>query len=216
MADAQTGTIVGTTSAYPEGFVPYSTLNGGSWEDETAGVFEFPGFMLLKEEVTNSLEGVPFMIVGVTYRPGIPRPGAKGEDPTPTAYVSIEARIGPRDLLTRKRVDLNSLPFDPDDHIVFNDGSTGVRRQITKTLAAMGWIKLSGERIIDSGKMGECSYDQPPTEWADVHFGEIRFDETGGGIYQAPIRLKCPRGLRLSDYENEFTNGQQATTRYIA
>jgi hypothetical protein len=191
-------------------FETYSPLNMQTWDEANVDAIEFPGFDLLTDERTDALERVPFLVVGATFRPGITTPEGRA-----MAYVSVEALIAPATLIRRNGVDPESLPFTPESHVVFNDGSTGVYRQIVNALEGIGYIKLgeSGER--GNAPKGQSTFDQPPGEWADVRFGELRFDEEGRGIYYAPIRIRAPRGLRLSKYANPFGAGE-STSRYIA
>lgn len=203
----KTAEIVGTPSVE---FEAYSPLNMQTWDEANVGALEFPGFDLLTDERTDALEGVPFLVVGATFRPGIVTPDGRS-----MAYVSVEALVAPANLIRSRGIDPESLPFRPESHIVFNDGSTGVYRQVTNALEGIGYIKLgeAGER--SNARKGESTFDQPPAEWADVRFGEIRFDEEGRGIYYAPIRIRAPRGLRLSTYDNPYGTGK-STSRYIA
>lgn len=113
--------------------------------------------------------------------------------------------------------ELSDLPFDPDGHVIYNDGSTGIYRQIVQYLAAKGYVSLvkEGETVVTNGRLGETTLDLPPGDWADIHAGHMRFDETGFGLYSVHVRLMCPRGLRLSEYTNEF-NPDGSKTRYLA
>jgi hypothetical protein len=191
-------------------FQPYSPLNMQTWDEANESAIEFPGYDLLTDERADKLQDVPFLIVGATFRPGITSTEGRS-----MAYVSVECMVAPAPLITRRGIDPNTLPFGPESHVVFNDGSTGVYRQIVAALEGIGYIKLGDNGSRENAPKGESIFDQPPGEWADVRFGDLRFDEEGRGVYYAPIRLRAPRGLRLSTYENEFTTGQ-ATTRYIA
>jgi hypothetical protein len=191
---------------------------GEDWETLVGTADEIIGYDLARDETADDLVGVPFLITAVTFRPGVLREQVR------QAYVSCEVRISPRlDLrminsrregshLTRV-ADLDSLTFEPDAHVVFNDGSTGVYRQIVKYLAAKAFIALKTP-VIEVGSYGETSFDGPPSEWANVNTGESQFDADGWMGYNSAIRLYCPRGLRLSTYENDYT--QTGKTRYIA
>lgn len=192
-------------------FQPYSPLNMQTWAEANESAIEFPGYDLLTDDRTDKLENVPFLIVGATFRPGITTTDGRG-----MAYVSVECMVAPAHLITKRGIDPSTLPFAPESHVVFNDGSTGVYRQVVNALEGIGYIKLDENNgVRENAPKGESIFDQPPGEWADVRVGDFRLDEEGRGIYAAPIRIRAPRGLRLSTYENEFTTGQ-ATTRYIA
>ena len=190
---------------------------GEDWGNLITEADEIVGYDLARDETADDLVGVPFLITGVVFRPGVLRGTER------SAYVSCECRIAPRldlRLINTRREssrlgkvpDLEQLTFEPDAHVVFNDGSTGVYRQIVKYLAMKGFITLS-DPIVEAGSYGESSFDQPPSRWADTSTGQISRDEDGWVGYTTPIRLYCPRGLRLSLYENDYT--QTGKTRYI-
>jgi hypothetical protein len=191
---------------------------GADWDSLVSDADEILGYDLARDETADDLVGVPFLITRVIFRPGVLR------DKIRAAYVSCECRVAPAldlRLINGRRegsrlgriTDLEHLAFGPDSHVVFNDGSTGVYRQITKYLTAKGFITLK-DPVIETGSYGESSFDQPPGGWANVQAGESKFDQDGFMDYDSPIRLYCPRGLRLSLYENDYT--QTGKTRYIA
>jgi hypothetical protein len=203
---------VDNTSAMPPVYQP-----GEDWQTLVNQSDEILGYDLARDETADDLVGVPFLMTRVVFRPGVMREKQR------QSYVSVEVRIAPnpdlrlinsrRDSSRLTRIsDLSGLPFGPDAHVVFNDGSTGVYRQIVKYLATKGYITLA-KPVIETGGYGECSFDQPPSGWATINQGEgIAIDGFVG--YTADIRLYCPRGLRLSQYENDYT--QTGKTRYIA
>lgn len=203
---------IDVNSAYPQVYQA-----GEDWQSLIGQADEIIGYDLAAGEIADDLVGVPFLITGVVFRAGVLR------DKERQAYVSCETRIAPKldlRLINSRREssrlakvsDLDGLPFEPDSHVVFNDGSTGVYRQIVKYLAMKGYITLA-EPITEAGSYGESSFDQPPNRWTDTHAGETVRDTDGFVGYSAPIRLYCPRGLRLSLYENDYT--QTGKTRYI-
>lgn len=159
-----------------------------------------------------SLERVPFLITSVTFRPSFR--SLKNPDVW-NAYVSVEAVIADASYLAACGRSLEGKPFAPGDTIVFNDGSTGIYRQIVEYLEAKGYVTLAdGPK---TGGMEKSRFDAPPSEWLEVHYGETSFPEgapEGFLRYKAEIRLLCPRGLRTSDYTNDFTD--DGTTHYIA
>jgi hypothetical protein len=190
---------------------------GEDWNTLIDSADEILGYDLARDETADDLVGVPFLMTRLIFRPGVLR------DKLRAAYVSCEVRIAPHlDIRTvnsrregsrlPKLESLESLAFGPDSHVVFNDGSTGVYRQMVKYLAAKGFITLK-DPVIEAGSYGESSFDSPPSGWADVHTGESQFDPDGFMGFDSAIRLFCPRGLRLSLYENDYT--QTGKTRYI-
>lgn len=197
----------------PERFDPNAPQ---AWSIALGEADEVLGFDLAKDEILDALEGVPFLITRLTFREA----GMLSRD----AYVSCEAQIAPKAELERRRVDLQKLPFDPGELVVFNDGSTGVYRQIVQYLAIKGFITLPhpvsvsgpGPRYSEKDKkvIYECSYDLPPELWTDVSGGEMRFTPNGKGEYVVNVRLFARRGIRISEYQNDWT--QDGKTRYLA
>jgi len=193
---------------------------GEDWDTLLATADEILGYDLARDETADDLVGVPFLLTKVIFRPGVMR------DKKQQAYVSCEARIGPaldlrkinmgREASRLNRItDLEQLAFGPDSHVVFNDGSTGVYRQIVKYLWSRKFITLK-DPVIEAGHYGETSFDQPPGDWSGIIAGDqTEIGETPNIFtgYVADIRLFCPRGLRNSQYENEYT--QTGRTRYL-
>lgn len=167
------------------------------------------GFRLVEKE---DLLGIPHIIVSVTYREGFPRAGVKGD------YVSLEAVVASADILASMPVmktimtlqenvkTVYDLTVFPNEAVIYNDGSTGVRRQVTEKIASLG--------MIDPGPAGNdvlVPADRQVQKWAKGSdlLGE-RLVATPNG---QPLRFNNLRGLRKSDYENEYG---EATTYYIA
>lgn len=200
-------------------YSPYSD----DWDSLTGEADTVFGYDLAKDEIADALTGIPFIITSATFRPGITRKTPEGNKQY--AYVSLETVISPTINLTRvnaareasklpKLEHAGQLPFDLGGHVVVNDGSTGIYRQIVQYLRAKDMIGLP-EPIKETGEIGESTYDLPPGDWTDTG-GMYRFDEGGNFVARYDVRLKCPRGLRLSKYENNYTApGEQATTRYL-
>jgi len=183
-----------------------------SWADLRAESDEVLGYDLAKDALLDALERIPFMVTRVQSRPGAVHRDTSGADKQ-YAYFSLECRIAPEEDLLRRRIDLATMPFRPDDHVVFNDGSTGIKRQVMAYLQAKGFIELPDGSV--GGKFGESIYDLPPGDWSDVKVGELIFDENGFANYSANLRLFVPRGLRISTYNSDF-NPDGGKTRYFA
>jgi hypothetical protein len=189
---------------------------GEDWQSLVGRADEILGYDLARDETADDLVGVPFIMTRLVFRPGVMR------DKERQSYVSAEVRIAPaldlrlinsrRESSRLPRInDLDSLAFGPDSHVVFNDGSTGVYRQAVKLLVAKQYITLA-QPIVEAGGYGECSFDQPPGRWTGYLKGNA-IDQDGFIGYTADIALFCPRGLRLSLYENDYT--QTGKTRYL-
>jgi hypothetical protein len=150
------------------------------------------------------LVGVPFVIVGVTYRPGF-----KLVDGTQMDYVSCECVIANERTLNSNPVKY-SLPAElkvyPNEPVIFNDGGKGVRRTLTQLFENIG--------LIDVGSLGpdnqENPYDRPCTLWAE---GSERAQDGITSDKQGDVfRFVAPRGLQESEYESPYG---PATTYYF-
>ena len=191
---------------------------GMDWETIMQTADEVLGFDLAKDEAADDLVGVPFVMTHVVFRRGITR------DKQVQAYVSCEVRLAPSFDLRMINIrregselprlsSLEGLPFGPDTHVVFNDGSTGIYRQVVQYLWRKRFITLA-EPVIEGGGYGESSFDQPPGKWAGIAQGEPSETDDGFTAYAANILLLCPRGLRLSLYNNQY-NPDGSKTRYL-
>jgi len=174
------------------------------------------GSDLFTGDMLSQLEGVPFVILGGTFRTGFVRE-VKGQK-YKGDYVSLEILLGDEKAFAARGVSLDGKAFQPLQVARFNDGSTGVRRQIVSYLAAKGYIQVSDTPLDEigtaGGKMGDSEFDIPVNYWKDVMQGDLRFDIEGDSVYdfKIPRGLSCPRGLRSSEYRNEFGDG---VTRYL-
>ena len=182
------------------------------WED--ADSFDrVEGFDLEKNKM--DLVGVPFVVTKVYFREG---KFARGKEILPDDFVSLELVTAPthiyhdRVLRNRRRYTDMGVPSDtpigPNEEVVINDSSTGIKRQICWYLNHSGFISIP---------------DVPP-DFSDLagSIGESRFDVSRdmlpdyaeameNGIV---IRLLVRRGLRPSKYENEYT--PDGVTYYLA
>lgn len=174
------------------------------WGTLISNADEVTGFELISGEAADKLIGVPFVITRAVFRDGVQRAGSPYRDD----YVSCEAVVAPQEVLAQRarrgRLDLDEISVDPGEHIVFNDGSTGIYRQIVQYLEAKGMIVLPAGP--DVGGKGESRFDLPRSQWDEG-------DEQATSGFN--IRLHCPRGLRYSEYTNDY-NPDGSKTRYIA
>lgn len=201
---------------YDQEPTPLSAYNVWDRASETAWI---DGYDLEKDK--DDLVGVPFIITRVVYREGKFRSPASKEV-MPKDYVSVELVTAPPDVFearvprNRKRYVEEGLPVEtpigPNEQIVINDSSTGIKRQITWWLHRTGRITLSGDVSRDfstlSGSTGESVFDQDPDEWAEG----TELGKNGVSLLESP--LGCKRGLRFSKYENDWT--PEGKTFYLA
>jgi hypothetical protein len=173
------------------------------------GADQVAGHDLAKDELLDALVGIPMLITRLTFREGI-KSARTGK---PSSYVSCEAVIAPEKELRRRRIDLDTLAFNPEDQIVFNDGSTGMFRQIVAYLAAKEIIELD-ESLPETGEYGETRYDVYIPD-CKLNAGELRYREDGNWSYTVNVRLVAPRGIRVSTYTNDY-NPNGSKTRYLA
>lgn len=180
------------------------------WSDKDADDVE--GYDLLKDAALFQLVGVPFMGTKVIFREGVLRKGNDYRDD----YASLELRVAPESIIkaslvrivTRRnahKIPSESLMAEPDEQLVLNDGSTGIYRQIVQYLVMKGHVTLPEGP--EEGEKGDSIYDLPRSQWL------TGAEQASEGI---DIKLKCSRGLRFSEYKNEYTGDEEARTWYIA
>jgi hypothetical protein len=168
------------------------------WNANVSDAIEVEGYSLYggkeNDHTLDSLVGVPFVIKHVTFRHGDIIPdGMK----TPRDYVSVEALIHPK-----------FVHAFPRRYVVFNDGSTGIYRQIVAALVATGQATVPDDMPEEGGSNAtryDVSYSRP-IQNADESI-----------TWSAPefkIHILCPEGLRRSDYT--APNGVDAVTWYLA
>lgn len=159
-----------------------------------------------------NLIGVPFCITRAVFREGdFVNQGITGW------YVSLESTIGPIGEIARayrrgRIPDGTQLTVEPGESVVFNEGGTGVYRQIVAYLEAKGLVTLPEGP--EGGAWRESRYDTLPPEWTS-NAGITETGDDGKPVsIEFGVTLLCPRGLRQSEYENEAT--KQGVTRYLA
>lgn len=162
--------------------------------------------LISKEEML----GVPHIITRVTY--WMPKKDQKG-------MVSVEATIGGIPHLERaiqrrwipNVENADQLRIDPNERVVYNDGGTGIRRQITMMLESLKLLDVG-----DNDNQTPERFDRPWTEWEN--FAEHRYQSkeigtvpsfsrhTGADGVERALIIRCDRGLYLSAYSNEYTD----------
>jgi len=78
---------------------------------------------------------------------------------------------------------------------------------------SVGWITLPDGP--DGGKYGESRLDTPLANWTLNTGAPVEYTVNGEGdpVFSAAVRLLCPRGLKVSEYENDYT--KEGRTRYF-
>lgn len=182
--------------------------------DELMGMetFRVSGFTILSKD---ELIGVPHIITKVTYWQ--PLAGRIG-------HATCEATLASPEYLSRaigrgwipNVSNVSDLRIEPNERIVYNDGSTGIRRQLTQLFHHRGAIDVGHEDVQDDSR-----FDTPWPDWES--FTETRRQSAAAGdvpcvskvlvstsadreaVYK-PLILRADRGLRVSEYANEFTD----------
>jgi hypothetical protein len=146
------------------------------------------GRSLVKDK--DQLLGVPLVITSIIFRNV--KEATKGEKATPA-----------RDFAS---VEYTTVSNDPNQCVegVFNDGSTGIRRQLVVYLQSKGAIRNDVDP--DAAISVKQSVEGQPS--GDVPFVLVP--------RSALPPLVAPRGLRKSEYLSEANGGEPATTYYLA
>ena len=168
---------------------------GESWADLNTGADEIFGAELEKLE---SLTGVPFVVIRLTFRSG-----EYDRD-----YVSADIITAPAEMIEARRAQdkIPAVHADPSSHLVFNVAGTGAYRQFVSYLEARQFIKLPEGP--DGGAWGESRLDTPVTRWGVHKAFTVHTDESGEFTSATfDVRLRCPRGLRRSIFDAEV-NGK--------
>jgi hypothetical protein len=182
-----------------------------------------------------ALVGVPFVITGVTYQYVEPLPAAtvaklkKAGKPAedPRGFVSIDAVVGNVPALERaiKRGavpgvdDVKALPVDPEERIVFNDGGTGIRRQITMLLDQAGIITVGNGEPAANRRL-DRRFDLPWWKWEVkpsaenmVEMGENTIPHITRNHVGTQLLIPARRGLHVSRYSDDVFG--DAETYYL-
>ena len=183
-----------------------------NWAELSTGAITTKGADLL---TADELVGVPFVVTGIALRPGDfmnPQTKEKGY------FTSLEIVTGDEAAFAkarkRKRIPEDSS-VEPGERLVFNDGSTGIYRQIVGLMEGLGWITLPDGP--EGGPRGESRLDTPIADWEfnpAASTVDVRFDNDGQPVVTAPVRILCQRGIRISEYENDYT--KDGKTHYLA
>lgn len=186
-----------------------------SFEHEVGGADFTKGDLLI---------GMPFGLVQIVIRPGdyihgrmkdgkvIELTGCGHAHPYAYLRAVIFSENEIQKAVARGRItEEASKLVDPGEQVGWLEAGTGVYRQILRYLEDQEYVKFP-EGPVD-GPFGESRYDSLPEAWKFFK-GDLRFDPDGKPVYTANVRLRFPRGLRVSEYSNEYT--KEGRTRYAA
>lgn len=189
----------------------------------TYGFYSLPGRYVADQL---DLLGVPFVVTGVRFQSPIADKGREGGF---RDYLTLEATIADLDTVEREikrgRIvrtagkdalavsDVQSLAVEPEDRIVVNDGSTGIRRQL------VGLLDHPKAALISVGnKDNPRRHDLSSNRWDSI--GEQTWTTAEGEELPyitmnndgKPFLLIARRGLYASQYSNEYG---ESTTFYL-
>lgn len=184
-------------------------------------------------EEKDALIGIPFVATLVTIRRGdylhgmldkneklIEGTGCGFKHP----YASLNVVTGPQShidrayarMLRRSETPVEPPSVGPLEDLVINFAGTGGYRQVLEYAEGIELLVFpEGPKIAG---FGECKYDSLPSQWEITDTfgnsgGTWEYDREGDPVVTFPIRLHCPRGLRVSTYENQYT--KEGRTHYF-
>lgn len=168
------------------------------------------GYMAVDKE---DMAGVPHVITRVTY--WVPKKDQRG-------FVSCEATVGDAEMLElekkRGRIAESNL-LQPNEKVVYNDGGSGIRRQVTELLQTYKLLNVGTAPEPAKGEPAMNKFDKPWPEWEsfsqttnqgpDVIVPSFAKNHNGKKLV-----LKALRGLYVSEYSNDFSD--DAKTWYLS
>jgi len=198
------------------------------------GAIEFPGANIVPKL---HMLGIPFIIAGVRFQDTMVT-SVEGRN---RDFVSLAAFVQTADIvqdaIDKGRVmksagrdaecytSIEDLPVRPEERIIINDGSTGVRRQIVGLLQRLQLIevgdredRLNGRKDIhdlawDEWENPFLAEDYVPSSWTNAVGHKI--PEFPSFIDGRPFIVRADRGLTASVYPNELAPSGWATTYYV-
>lgn len=177
-----------------------------SFEDLISGATVIDSPVLEKDKLR--LCGFPHVITKVSYRPGVMNKATGIRQD----YVSVEAVAAPQsyidEALKRNWIleEVRDILPNAGERIVYNDGSTGIKRQLTHILWAKQLLKLGIEpqamSDFDAPYSTWESYEQA-AEMNDADGGKFTIPEFSTDKDGRPLAIFPHHGLRAS-YMDEF------------
>lgn len=190
-------------------------ISFGEFTDEFVDFVDSGGALIEPDK----LEGIPFGILGVTYREGYVR-AIKGQT-LKGDYASLEVLIADEKALDESGVDWRNRGIKPLDVRILNDGGTGIRRQITGYLHTRSYAQVTAsaeEAVVAAGKLGESDFDVPFANWISHTRGTLSKAQDETNVYELQFdrMVIANRGTRFSEYENPAKKGEIIKTWYLA
>jgi hypothetical protein len=196
----------------------------------------FPGANMIPKL---HLLGIPFVIVGLRFQDVMRTERGWRDYVTIDAFVTEEDIV--RDALDKGRIlkspgrdaevhtRMEDLPVKPEERILINDGSTGVRRQIVDLLERLGLVDVGHHDEQANGTLEGVKHrhDLAWSEWADP---ALAADQVASSWVSAngteipafrsfpdgrPLIVGAARGLTGSVYPNDMAPSGWATTYYV-
>jgi hypothetical protein len=154
--------------------------------------------------------GVPHVITSMTF--WYPKKDQRG-------FVSVECTAGDANALETalrrgwipNKTMLSELMFSPNERVLYNDGSTGIRRQLVELLESARLLDVGNRDIRDRSRFDKSwleweSFSQHTTQGNNDSGEPVivpSFRENANG---QPLLVIVPRGLHVSQYSNDHTD----------
>lgn len=178
--------------------------------DQVSARFDEGQLLNREEEGKKLLVGVPHVITRIMYQ--LP------SDAMPRGYVTITATVADAETLgeavRRKWIPgYSSVPellFKPEEEVKYNDGSTGIRRQLTWMLHNMGLINVGEVYEMDDydrswykwlGFSQTSKLNHPTKKDEKIDVPDFTLDKNG-----RPLRIVVAHGLRVSHMDEYDTD----------
>jgi hypothetical protein len=170
------------------------------------------------------LLGVPHIITKVTF--WMPKQLKDGS--YQSGMASVEATLGDEATLTMAAgrgwipgvESFAALKLNANERIVYNDGSTGVRRQLVAIFHTAGLITVAArDKKTEEEFASNRVFDRPWTDWAAFTQHVRQSDEVGAVPCISrddrgnPLVIRVDRGLSVSAYSNDYTD--EGETYYL-
>lgn len=205
----------GANAVLAQGIAPDADITQLSYSDliNTGEFYQIPGFGLVTDK--DLLIGVPHVVVGVTFQMPVKDKAREANNMGGERdYVTLRALVAD-DVFLREAEERQWIPggkcaFREQELICYNDGSTGIRRDIVRILDSVGLISIGHENHpnrLDLPWTMWDSFSQSAVQGENI-VPEFTTSHTGSMFV-----LKVGRGLRKSQYSNDYA--EDAVTYYL-